>query len=1137
MAMISQKWRWLAWPTMFLAGALGTYALVGFILAPYFVQNRLWPMLSESVGWQIQVENTRFNPFHFTIELDGVSLKDAEGAPFATIGEVGINLDLAASLHARALVVEIQIDQPEVTLRFNKQGQPNFAFLIPKESKEPIGEPLPFLLTELTITEGRLGFEDQSRGKGYKKVLQSLGVGFGPLGTISEAPTQIKLVSQGDAQEKLNFEGVFNWRQMALEGDGKLEGLALAPLAEWLAPSLAPYAVTSGQLSLAMKCRYLPASGFDLSGGEVRVNDLSLSGGKQPFLKSALIVGQALSFQAKTNLAQLKSLSLDSLVLQLPDTAELTALKAQALSYHLSSNQFDVQSVSLDKAALKSATPTELQTIHAEGLNYKVDENWAGVKSLAATKLKFDQGDQPVVETGAVSAQNFAFQITKGRLGLSQLDLEAIDLKPATPVVDKEGNARQFQVGSLSLSGLDMNLPDQTLGLSLLQTNHSFLAFWRNKEGTSGFSGLPPSQPAAPVVSKAKAEAKPWQVRLERVELNDNTILLRDFQFDPPSKMRLSNLNLLVKDFDSTASKPFWLGMNTGLSMNGRIAMEGQIKLSPLIANLKLYVDDLSLPPFQPYLDPYIRIRMVQGALNTNADIVYDEAASHALHIAGDVAVANFASVDKQESRDFLNWKAMRMNSLIFESAPQRLSVRDISFTEPYLLAYIDSAKKLNIAQNVSPPALGKAVSPVPDLKEGAAASKPQGKGKAKAEEPMSVLIGLLNINRGNMDFADFTIKPTPFSAKIRNLNGNIRSLSSRPDAKSDVLLDGQLNEGAPVKIYGKINPLSLQASTDLRMHFQGVNMTRLSAYSAKFAGYRIERGKLTMDLHYLLENGRLAADNNFLAEQLVLGERVESPEATSLPVRMAISLLKDSEGKIDVSLPISGDLSNPNISIGNLLAGAATELISKLVTSPFSILSALVGQSSEELESVKFAPGDAILSNEEKEQLAQIAQIMKKRPGMNLDIKSTADAGLDRPVLAEMDLTRQLKNAKLIELGRKKGKKAEWDGMTLSEEDYNRLFTNFYRWKKPDAEELQGLKAGTYLAGAQVESVKSKLLEKWSINEMDLRGLAQARGEAIRNYLVRDQGLSDQRIYLLDVKLSQNAAKEIKAMLSLSGS
>ena len=290
------------------------------------------------------------------------------------------------------------------------------------------------------------------------------------------------------------------------------------------------------------------------------------------------------------------------------------------------------------------------------------------------------------------------------------------------------------------------------------------------------------------------------------------------------------------------------------------------------------------------------------------------------------------------------------------------------------------------------------------------------------------------------------------------------------------------------------------------------------------------------MDLHYKLVNGQLTAENNFVLNQLTLGERVESPDATSLPVSLAISLLKDANGQIDVDLPISGDLSNPQVDIWGLLGDAATSLITKVVAAPFNLLANLFGGSSEEdLGTVKFSPGNAELSGQEKDELGKLAKGLQDRPALNLEIKGTAHPALDRPALAELGLARQLKNTKLIELGNTKGKESEWDEVALSNEDYARLLTNLYRSKNPDAPELQGMKINQGLQGDPLQNAKRKLLEKWIVSEVDLRLLAQARGKSIRNYMTQAGGVPDQRIYLLDVKLLPPEDTEIKSLLSLS--
>jgi len=1183
MAAISRKWRVGIGLAVACSLAVGAYALAGFVVAPYFVQTRLWPLLSEKLGGHFQAARTAFNPFSLFFTVDGLSLGGADGKPLATIGELSFEVEGWASLRSQALVLgNARLVQPSIHILLDSQGKPNFAFLSGSETPQdaPPSKPFPFLLTEVEIEQGQLDFEDQSRGKGFKKTFSAFNARLDNLGTTTDTPAHFKLGAQGENQELLTGEVDWHLATMALAGEFKVQGLGLAPLATWLAADL-PYTVASGSLSLTLKYRYAPDTDLELSFAEAQIQQLSLTQAGQPFFAAQSITAKDFSFQQKTNQIELKSLGLETPALQLATPLAAEAISVQGLSFQAKTRRIeahslvaaklkidqdaqplaqvgavaatgfvfmtadgklDLDSLKLDKVELKTGSPKAVaDSIAAQGLSYEMKAGRAAWKSLTIARLKLDQDAQPLAEIAAIGANGLVFVTEGGKLALERLSLDQIDLKTPSPLVDKEGKPRQYNIASIGLDSLAVEVAKKTLQLGGVQSAGSALAFWVEQDGSPGYAGVPKSLLQNGKGSATQTPPKPWQVQVDRVELNDNDIVLRDFSQNPPSQMRLSNLSLLVKQFDSAAPKPFWVGINTGLSSNGRIALEGQVKLAPLTANLKLYVDDLSLPPFQSYIDPAVRVRVVKGMMNLNADIDYDSVPSPKLRIGGDVAVANFASDDKKEGRDFVNWKGLRLNGLIFETAPQRLSIRDITATEPYVRAFIDADKKFNIAENLSPPNASPpapvVVKPQPapaDKKKPAPAAKPALANKAEAVP--AVVIGAFNIRQGNASFADMTIKPVGFAAEIHDLNGNIRSLSSRQDAKSDVLFEGKLNQGSAVKIFGKVNPFSILAYTDISMHFNGVNLTTLSPYSAKFAGYRIEKGKLSMDLRYQLEDGQLTADNSFVLDQLELGERVDSPEATTLPVNLAISLLKDSSGKIDINLPISGDLSNPNISIWGLLSNAASSLLTKVVSAPFSILGSLLGSSAEELEAVTFAPGSTALSNPEKEQLAMIAKVLKDRPALNLEIKGAADQELDRPVLAEMDLTRQLNNAKLIEIGRRKGKKAEWDG-ALSEEDYQRLFTNLYRWKNSDAAELQGLKAGASLTGSLLESAKRKLLEKWIVSDMDLRGLAQARGESIRLYLVQEQGLPDQRIYLSDVKFGAKEGREIKAVLSLSGS
>ncbi|MDD5033873.1 MAG: DUF748 domain-containing protein [Methylococcaceae bacterium] len=1007
MAFASRKRRAVIILGATLGATLGVYALAGFFLAPYLIQSRLWPMLSQQLGGHFLAEHTALNPFALSVTVNGFALKDPGNEDFLGIAEIRAELDAWSSLRDKALVLKGRIVQPTVNLRIDQAGKPNFAFLLStagdKQEKPPAV--FPFLLTELTLEQGRLALEDHSRGAGIKTAWSPWDFNLENLGTLAHEPARFKLEAQGEDRSRWMVEGNLDPKSLESAGELRLDGLNLAPLAAWLAAD-APLTLSDGSLDLQLKYRLAP-------GG------------------------------------QLKEIA---------------------------------------------AAATEL------------------------AHLRLLREGKPLLDVGSAAAAGLIYDPMSNKLVLNSFQFDKIELPMPTPVRDEDGKTRMMSVGSLKLGDIAVSLADKTLSIATLTSNRSVLALWREKDGSLGLPFLP--APAAKSAGEKSNGEMPWKLRLGLVELNDNDIALRDFSFEPPAAMRLAPLNLKIQGFDSASDKPFNLGMNTGLSMNGRIALESDIVLVPLTADVKLYVDDLSLPPFQAYLDPAMRIRLVNGAMNLNADIHYGGQPGDSLRIGGDVAVANFATADKREGKDFVNWKSLRLNGLIFEDKPSRLSIREIDVNQPYARVFLDPDGKFNLTENLSPPAKAQ-----------------PSKEKPKASEPLPVVIGSLHIHGGHSDFTDMTIKPTSFSADIHELDGTIRGLSSRKDAKADVLLLGKLNEGSQVKISGKINPFQIKTYTDIAMEFHDVNLTTLSPYSGKFAGYRIEKGKLSMNLRYRLEDGQLKAENQFVLDHIVLGERVESPDATSLPVQLAISLLKDADGKIDLSLPISGDLSNPDISLRGLLASATTELISKLVTSPFTLLGNLVASGGEDMEAVKFAPGQTALSSAEKDKLALIAKALQERPALNLEIKASAHPQQDSPVLAEVELGRQLKNMKLIELGMEKGKKAETVDLHLSEEDYNRLLTQFYRAKLPDSPELKGLKSGAWLSGGPLESAKHKLLEHWSVSEIDLRSLAQARGESIRNYLIKEAGLPDQRIYLLDVRLGERDEKEIKALLSLSGS
>jgi hypothetical protein len=759
---------------------------------------------------------------------------------------------------------------------------------------------------------------------------------------------------------------------------------------------------------------------------------------------------------------------------------------------------------------------------NAEGISLLDARPEMRLREFALQGLEFaaSQGKEKksaALSIEAAKLQDLSFQFDASQLKLKSFVLERAALMAPTSLTNEDGKPRATRVERLRLEDLDANVQRRAARIGAVIADKGALSVWRTQEGGLGLPFI-----SAPASHSEAAESAPWKIGVALLELNDFDLAARDFAIDPPLALRLAPMNLKVVDYASDSDQAFHLGFNCGIGPQGRIALESDIDVKQASADVKIYVDDLLLSPFQPYLDEMTRIDIVKGVLNFNADIDYGQSRPGALRVAGDFAVADFASEDKREGRAFVDWQYLRMNGLIFENAPRRLSIREVNLREPYARAIVGDEGRFNIAENLTPPS-----------------AQAPSREAAPNEPVLPVVIGAFHVYGGRADFADLTLKPSHFAADIRDLSGDIRGLSSQENAKADVSLHGKIGGNSPVSITGQINPFKLKAYTDIAMQFRNVNLTTLSPYSSKFAGYRIEKGKLSMDLRYQLDEGALNAENKFTFDHLVLGERVESPTATGLPVSLAVALLKDADGKIDLSLPISGDLGNPNVSVRSLLAGAATELIAKLVSSPFTILGNLAGLvgSEEKLDSVRFAPGAASLEEDEKRKLALIAKALGEKPSLSLEIKGTANQDQDPPALAERELLRQIKNAKLMEARWAGEGKTEAPELTTGDEDYRRLFTQFYRARLPDSPELRELKSGASLAGERFEGAKRRLLKDWPVSELDLRALAQARSQSIRQYLVNEAGLPDQRIYLLDVKFTRQEEREIRALLSLSGS
>jgi outer membrane protein OmpA-like peptidoglycan-associated protein len=401
-----------------------------------------------------------------------------------------------------------------------------------------------------------------------------------------------------------------------------------------------------------------------------------------------------------------------------------------------------------------------------------------------------------------------------------------------------------------------------------------------------------------------------------------------------------------------------------------------------------------------------------------------------------------------------------------------------------------------------------------------------------KAKRPtVPVTVGAVKLTKAAVTFQDNSVQP-PVQTGLSALTGTIKGLSSKQLARADVDLTGRVGRVVPLKIVGTINPLSENAFTDLTITLGGMDLTAGGPYSGKYVGYGLSKGKLSLDLKYKVSQKQLEAENKVLVDQLTFGEKVDSPDATSLPVPLVVALLKDRKGRIDIDLPIRGDLNDPDFKYGKVVLSTLLNLLTKVVASPFSLMGKLIpgGGDEEALQFIAFPPGSTMMAEEELKKLEALAKGLEERPNLRLDITGTADPIRDRQALNRMRLQANLQAMWQRERGTPPAK-----GEPIPVKDEQRLIQYLYEaHQKKAMSSTAPAQADGSVKPPTYEEMKQVLMAAMPLDEEALRTLARQRADQVRDQLTGDGKLADERVYLQDVDLNASDHEQIRSSLAI---
>lgn len=608
--------------------------------------------------------------------------------------------------------------------------------------------------------------------------------------------------------------------------------------------------------------------------------------------------------------------------------------------------------------------------------------------------------------------------------------------------------------------------------------------------------------PATPTEQPPPAEPeKPWRVVLRDTQLRGYKAHLADRAPAKPVALEIGPLDLDLQNVDSLRTSPLQLKLKTGLGQHGQIEASGQVNLNPINAKLKVATRDIDLRVAQSYIDPFIRLELRSGFLASALNVDLKSTEPLAFGIDGSAQVSQLHTLDTLKNRDFVKWTKLTLDGLAYRHGDS-LAIQSISLEEPYARFIINEDRTTNVSELIIP--------------QPAASSAGQSSGGGK---PLGIHIGGVKLNNGSANFADLTLRPD-FATAIQQLSGAIGTLDNRNPQPATVDIKGKVDKYAPVTIKGSLNPFSPLEKLDIATSFKRVELTTLTPYSGKFAGYRIRKGRLNLDLHYQITQGKLKAENKVLVEHLQLGEKVDSPDAVDLPVKLAVALLKDANGNIDIQLPLEGDLNNPQFSVMPIVWQTLRNLVVRAVQAPFKFISGLAGGEGPDLGSVVFAPGSSELDAAAQGNLDKLADALKQRPALKLEVEGVSAASSDGPLLAEKRLQDEFRKNYYSMLQRR-GDKVPSDASKLEvpEDLQPALLEGIYRnrLKKQPPEEWKQLSKDERAA-----KLRQSVLESWSDSQLLLRKLGQERATQIKDYLVSKGGLGDDRVYLIDVSLGE---------------
>ncbi len=627
---------------------------------------------------------------------------------------------------------------------------------------------------------------------------------------------------------------------------------------------------------------------------------------------------------------------------------------------------------------------------------------------------------------------------------------------------------------------------------------------WLDENGVINYQTLFPAQAQAESQSAGSQPSSDWRIQIPQISGQALNLTLTDSTRSPPVTHTLTNTTLDIQHFDNQSQTQMAIAIQTLVNRHSTLALTGSLGLEPLQSELNVEIKNLLLPLLMPYQPESIKLICTSGWLDSQWQ-VHLKRRDDIWHVSASASgtLNDFSLKHPATGKTPLQWQQLKLDSLQYTWPNPKLFIKGLILDQPYLQAQINPDKTLNWQAFIS----SEDSNDIPD---------------AQTTQPLAFTIDHIQIQNGGMAFSDASLQ-FPFHVRMQDLTGDLWNLSSHMGQSAKLKVSGQLDSLTPVTIDGLIRPAHQEAN--LNLHFKNLSLPSVTPYMIEFAGRKIQKGKMKLDLHYLKADQTLTLSNQILIEQLVLGESVPSPHAVSLPLDFVLALLQDNQGNIQLDVPIRGSLDQPDFDFGALIGDGLVNLVNKWVTSPFSAIASLF--ESDEAEQVQFAAGLPTLSVKAEQKLSEWAQALQQRPELQLEITGYAVADWDSRVLQEQKLEKALQALMPADGLSTDSLKSQWQ----------QALATLFLQKHPELGDksltgeprLHHPEQGDFYVVAE-----TVLRHDLQPDRNELQNLAQIRADQVAAYLLH-QGIEADRIFVLESQVDADEIIEGRVVLNLT--